>query len=68
VTAQPDEFARRRLGHALVSLESAIAQLEAQGTENATPNVSRLKRLCDDIRAVLELADGGTANELNERV
>jgi hypothetical protein len=56
-----DEFARRRLGRALVSLEGAIAQFEAQGQEDAEPNVKRLKRLCDDIRTVLELAHDGRA-------
>jgi hypothetical protein len=50
-----DEFARRRLARALVSLEGAIAQFEAQGTEDVEPNVNRLERLCDDIRAVLVL-------------
>jgi hypothetical protein len=51
-----DEFARRRLGRAIVSLEGAIAQFEAQGTSDVEPNVNRLKRLCEDIRMVLELA------------
>lgn len=51
-----DEFARRRLGRAIVSLEGAIAQFEAQGTADVEPNVNRLKRLCEDIRTVLELA------------
>jgi len=58
---QLDEFARRRLGRALVSLEGAIAQFEAQGTEDVEPNVNRLKRLCEDIRAALELARHGAA-------
>jgi hypothetical protein len=56
-----DEFARRRLGRALVSLEGAIAQFEAHGTEDVEPNVNRLKRLCEDIRAALELAQHGAA-------
>jgi len=54
-----DEFARRRLGRALVSLEGAIAQFEARGEEDVEPNVKRLKRLCDDIRTVLEPAHDG---------
>ena len=58
---QLDEFARRRLGRALVSLEGAIAQFEAHGSEDVEPNVKRLKRLCDDIRTVLELAHDGAA-------
>jgi hypothetical protein len=56
-----DEFARRRLGRALVSLEGAIAQFESQGQEDVEPNVKRLKRLCDDIRTVLEFAHDGRA-------
>jgi hypothetical protein len=56
-----DEFARRRLGRAIVSLEGAIAQFEAQGTADVEPNVNRLKRLCEDIRTVLELAHDSTA-------
>jgi hypothetical protein len=56
-----DEFARRRLGRALVSLEGTIAQFEAEGTEDVEPNVRRLKRLRDDIRAVLALAHDGVA-------
>jgi hypothetical protein len=56
-----DEFARRRLGRALVSLEGAIAQFEAQGTEDVEPTVRRLKRLRDDIRTVLALAHDSTA-------
>ena len=56
-----DEFARRRLGRALVSLEGAIAQFEAQGTADVEPNVKRLKRLCDDIRTVLDLSNDGAA-------
>lgn len=56
-----DEYARRRLGRAIVSLEGAIAQFEAQGTADVEPNVNRLKRLCEDIRAVLELAHDSTA-------
>ena len=56
-----DEFARRRLGRALVSLEGAIAQFEAQGHEDVEPNIKRLKRLCDDIRTVLELTHDGHA-------
>ena len=56
-----DEYARRRLGRAIVSLEGAIAQFEAQGTADVEPNVNRLKRLCEDIRTVLELAHNGTA-------
>jgi hypothetical protein len=51
-----DEFARRRLGRALVSLEGAIAKFEAHGTDDVEPNVNRLRRLADDIRKVLELA------------
>jgi hypothetical protein len=54
-----DEFARRRLGRAIVSLEGAIAQFEAQETADVEPNVNRLKRLCEDIRTVLELAQRG---------
>ena len=53
-----DEFARRRLGRALVSLEGAIARFEAYGTGDVEPSVKRLKRLAGDIRAVLELARG----------
>ena len=56
-----DEFGRRRLGRALVSLEGAIAQFEAQGTDDVEPSVRRLKRLRDDIRAVLALAHDGAA-------
>ena len=56
-----DEFSRRRLGRALVSLEGAIAQFEAQGTEDVEPNVKRLKRLCDDIRTVLDLSHDAAA-------
>jgi hypothetical protein len=55
-----DEYARRRLGRAIVSLEGAIAQFEAQGTADVEPNVNRLKRLCEDIRTVLALAHDGT--------
>jgi hypothetical protein len=51
-----DEFARRRLGRALVSLQGAISRFEAQGGEDVEPNVDRLKRLCEDIRSVLEAA------------
>jgi len=51
-----DEFARARLGRALVSLEGAIIRFEAHGNGDVEPNVSRLKRLADDIRAVLQLA------------
>lgn len=51
-----DEFARARLGRALVSLEGAIAAFQARGGEDVEPNVERLNRLCDDIRTVLELA------------
>jgi hypothetical protein len=51
-----DEFARARLGRALVSLEAAIARFEAHGNGDVGPNVNRLKRLADDIRAVLGLA------------
>ena len=53
-----DDFARRRLGRALVSLEGAIARFEAHGTDDLEPSVKRLKRLADDIRAVLEFARG----------
>jgi hypothetical protein len=53
-----DDFARRRLGRALVSLEGAIARFEAHGTDDVEPSVKRLKRLADDIRTVLELARG----------
>ena len=53
-----DDFARRRLGRALVSLEGAIARFEAHGTDDVEPSVKRLKRLAGDIRAVLELARG----------
>ena len=56
-----DKFVRRRLGRAIVSLEGAIAQFEAQGTADVEPNVNRLKRLCEDIRTVLELAHDDTA-------
>jgi hypothetical protein len=56
-----DEFGRRRLGRALVSLEGAIAQFEAQGTDDVEPSVRRLKRLRDDIRTVLALAHDSTA-------
>jgi len=51
-----DEYTRRRLGRALVSLEGAIALFEAHGNGDVEPNVNRLKRLADDIRAVLRLA------------
>jgi hypothetical protein len=51
-----DELTRQRLGRALVSLEGAIAQFEAQRTEDAEPNVRRLQRLSDDIHAVLRLS------------
>jgi hypothetical protein len=51
-----DEFARRRLARALVSLEGAIARFEAHRNGDVEPNISRLKRLADDIRAVLRLA------------
>jgi hypothetical protein len=51
-----DEFARARLGRALVSLEGAIARFEAHGSDDVEPSVKRLKRLADDIRAVLQLA------------
>jgi hypothetical protein len=54
-----DEFTRRRLGRALVSLEGAIAQFEAQHTSDVEPRVNRLKRLCNDIRMVLDLAHDG---------
>ena len=50
-----DELTRQRLGRALASLEGAIAQFEAQRTENVEPNVRRLQRLSDDIHAVLRL-------------
>jgi hypothetical protein len=56
-----DEFARRRLGRALVSLEGAIARFEAHGNGDAEPSVSRLRRLADDIRAVLRLAHDNPA-------
>ena len=55
-----DEFARRRLRRVLMSLEGAIAQFEAQGAEDVQPNVKRLRRLCDDIRTVLELTHNGS--------
>jgi hypothetical protein len=51
-----DDFARRRLGRALVSLEGAIARFEVHGSDDVEPSVKRLKRLSDDIRAVLQLA------------
>jgi len=51
-----DEFARRQLAGALVSLEGAIARFEAHGHGEVEPNINRLKRLADDIRAVLRLA------------
>jgi hypothetical protein len=51
-----DEFARARLGRALVSLEGAIARIEAHGNGDVEPSVNRLKRLADDIRAVLGLS------------
>jgi hypothetical protein len=39
-----EEIARRRLARALVSLEGAIAQLQAHGDQDAEPNVKWLKR------------------------
>ena len=51
-----DEFARRRLARALVSLEGVIAQFEAQAMQDVEPKVKRLRRLRDDIRTVLDLA------------
>ena len=51
-----DELTRQLLGRALVSLERAIAQFEAQRTEDVEPNVRRLQRLRDDIHAVLRLS------------
>jgi hypothetical protein len=63
-----DEFARRRLGRALVSLEGAIAQFEAQGTEDVEPNVNRLRRLSDDIGTALELARRGAETKSSRRV
>jgi hypothetical protein len=39
-----------------VSLEGAIARFEAHGSDDVEPSVKRLKRLADDIRAVLQLA------------
>ena len=54
-----DEFARRRLARALVSLEGVIAQFEAQAMQDVEPKVKRLRRLRDDIRAVLDLARTG---------
>jgi hypothetical protein len=51
-----DKFARVRLGRALVSLEGAIAEFQARGADDVEPNVERLRRLCDDIRTVLQLA------------
>ena len=51
-----DELTRQRLGRALVSLEGAIAQFQAQRTEDVEPNVRRLQRLRDDIHTVLRLS------------
>jgi hypothetical protein len=51
-----DDFARRRLGRALVSLQGAIAEFEARGADDVEPNIERLQRLHDDIRTVLQLA------------
>jgi hypothetical protein len=52
-----DDFARRRLARALVSLEGAIARFEAHGNGgDVEPSISRLNRLADDIRAGLRLA------------
>ena len=56
-----DEFARGRLGRALASLEGAIARFESHGNGDVEPNVSRLKRLADDIRAVLQLTHDNAA-------
>ena len=51
-----DELTRQRLGRALVSLEGAIAQFQAQRTEDLEPNVRRLQKLRDDIHTVLRLS------------
>lgn len=51
-----DELTRQRLGRALVSLEGAIAQFEAQRPGDVEPNVRRLRRLRDDIHSVLRLS------------
>ena len=52
-----DDFARRRLRRALVSLEGALTRFETQVAEDdLEPNSTRLKRLCNDIRTALELA------------
>jgi hypothetical protein len=62
-----DELTRRRLGHALVSIEWTITEFERYGTADAKPNVNRLKRLSDDIRAVLELAHDDGCSPLSDR-
>ncbi len=51
-----DEFTRRRLARALVSLEGAIGQHEVQATKDVEPVIERLRRLRDDIGTVLDLA------------
>jgi hypothetical protein len=52
-----DDFDRRRLRRALVSLEGALTRLETQGAkDDVEPNSTRLKGLCNDIRTALELA------------
>ena len=48
-----DELTRQRLGRALVSLESAIGQFQAQRPEDVEANVRRLQKLRDDIHTVL---------------
>ena len=53
---QLDEFTRRRLARALVSLEGAIAQFEAHAMADVEPKVKRLRHLRDDIHVVLDLA------------
>ena len=51
-----DEVTRLRLARSVVSLEGAIAQFEARATEDLEPSIERLRRLRDDIVAVLDLA------------
>jgi hypothetical protein len=63
-----DEFTRRRLGRALVSIECTIAKFESYETADAQANVRRLKRLGDDIRTVLELAHDDRCTRLSDRV
>ena len=51
-----------------VSLEGAIAQFEAQGTEDVEPNVNRLERLCDDIREGTPIRMGRALMQLGDLV